>query len=378
MRKGSGSWQDNTATDIVEVACVEYGYCTSTENDKGLAGDLKTVEVQIPASDTNTLDKHTRYYRYYTSSTSTPYMQHMIKMVLGPEGTRGYDWAYGGDHVFDSAYIGASDNDLKPYAEQFLTYYSGAGDPPVMHVASYFTSGNCGCGGSGSDGVFVVGPYEKNSSFSGGNHYNSDWYSRCVVAQPDGTYVTYYVDQMNQPVMEVMTGDDPSVGSPSVWVTQYLRDSRGRTSQVRSPASISDYSHTAKTITPRETAGLVTVFTYNDDTSTPWLNDFVESTKWKEGVGTGQPENLVSTTYYTTRWLTLREGGPEWYDVAHICFRPFIASTWNYEGVGTVTSTHASPVSGSHETITEYSFYETTDGTDPLYIVPRTVTVTYQ
>lgn len=365
--KTSGTWE-GTPGGVATVGQVTYSYYDTDEADLGLTGDLKTAQVELPLTDTSVKDTRTRYYRYYTSTSADPKTPHMLKLILGAEGTRQYDWAHDTDDPrFDGDYTGETDANLKPYAEQYLNYY-GEND---IRVKEFFASGACGCG-SQSGGLYSLF-YTLNTGFPDDRGYNVDWYSQTVVQQPDSTYMTYLIDQAAQPIAEIRSSGDPATSIGSYWVTRFLRDAAGLTTKLVSPAATTAYSHSTKAFTTSDTAGLVTVYEYYDD----WdLQGIVHQTKWKEGVGATQPEKLLSTRFLMARGFSLG-GDPVWSEESAWLFRPFLTSSWDYAEEVTTGSTHASPASGSHETITEYVFYNTTTNTNVQYLVPQVITVTY-
>lgn len=135
-----GGWGD-CGTETL-VATVDYEYYTADGDDHGKAGDLKLVEVTMPLTDSGINLVRKRYYRYYdagwTNSNGLRGEPHMIKMVVGEEGTRGHDWQ---DTTFDGDFYTETDSNLKPYAEAYVEYTSSSD----YRVATFFASGECGC-----------------------------------------------------------------------------------------------------------------------------------------------------------------------------------------------------------------------------------------
>jgi len=91
--KTGGTWT-GTPTGVSTVATVDYEYYTTSESH-GEPGDLKLVETTMPLTASgHDLVKKT-YFRYYEGSfdaSTNPGHPHAIKLVVGPEGTRNYDW----------------------------------------------------------------------------------------------------------------------------------------------------------------------------------------------------------------------------------------------------------------------------------------------
>lgn len=281
--QSGGSW-----TSPVEVGRVEYDYYTTTDAGKGLAGDLRLVTITTPVAGASSLVRQ-KYYRYYTSSWSNSDGSrgdpHAIKMVVGFEGTRSYD--YTGDATFDQDYYSETDANLKPYADVYLEYVSGS-DQRVWR--GYF-NGNCGCAG-GTNGIFTL-LYTDASGYStaiGNTSYDTAWGKRTVVAQPDGTYSSHYFDETGQVLGRVLTSGDPSASPAKTWVDWVDRNSSGQVTYVYTPASISGYTHSTGSVTKASAAGLVTAFTR---VSSGNLAGLRSATAVQKGTG-GSPTTISS------------------------------------------------------------------------------------
>jgi hypothetical protein len=203
--KTGGTW--DSPTGVAEVASVEYSYYGDESN--GDIGDLKTVSVFLPLTDAG-VAVGTRYYRYYEGAyneSTNPGYPHHLKLVLGPEGTRNFDYNGGTpDASFDDDFLTASTDDLKPYGQAFFAYDTS------HRIKSSWTNGACGCSG-GLDGTFTFA-YATNGSDDTAGYDVDEWRYRTVVTRPDGGYVSLYFDEVAQPLARVLTDADPS-GSPT-------------------------------------------------------------------------------------------------------------------------------------------------------------------
>ncbi len=375
--KPDGSWYDpnDEPTSTTLVAEVRYTYYTSTEAaiDEGVIGDLMLVEVDLPLSDPTVKDTRVRYFRYNTVTTGsdTPELPHMLRLIVGEEGARAYDWAQDSGFDPETDLPAAAEGDLKPYAEKFLVYGNASNDDP--RVTSFFSNGDCGCGGQ-SDGVFTLsfeGNEEHNNQTTS---YDAEWLYRTVMLQPDDTWRIIYSDELYQTMAEVISDGDPeATPTPDRWITQYIRDAEfGWTLERRTPANATGYDHNDGNgdafgeITSSGTAGLIDVFEYFKDGD---LAGNLFNVKWK-GKGTGttdNPENLVSTTYYLTQSLKVgvEEIGGEDYDLTIPRTHPH--SRWTYTEETTVTADGTTAPSGAYETTTTYVYYDE-DSEDPTSV----------
>ena len=108
------------------VARVDYKYYGASE-DHGLLNDLKLVKVKTYLSDTGVTAEQKKYYRYYDGTydaDTNPGNDHQIKMIVGSEGTRNYDYYFdsgsGPDNDFLEDFLDEGDAVLKPYSDAFF------------------------------------------------------------------------------------------------------------------------------------------------------------------------------------------------------------------------------------------------------------------
>lgn len=370
--KTDGAWE-GTPTGVEEIAAVEYDYYTQTTSGKGVAGDLKGVAVVTPISDgsgdlgTDTVVERRTYYRYYTD---TGY-EHKIKYVLGPEGTRGYDWL---DQGFGQSYESASDSAIEPYADRYLAYADN-NDLGGLVVDEVFFNGDCGCSSS-PDGTYEF-TYQLNDNFSNTSEYDEGWYGRTLVKRPDDSFVTHLYDENLVPYATVVTDDNPSGSVNETWVTHFKRGgTQGVTQEVRSPASVTGYTHSSGAITFDTDDGLVTAYEYYGGGDS---DGFLQHVMWKEG--TSGDEYLSASRSYESRTMVFDYTDPnpdDYYaDLDARLMRSFLKSTWNYTQETTSKSDEDGDATGSYKTTRSYAYYEDTDEDDPLWVTPETVTVTY-
>jgi len=339
--KTGGTW-DGTPTGVTEVASVDYAYYGDESN--GDIGDLKTVTVSLPLTDAgDSIQK--RYYRYYEGAyneTTNPGYPHHLKLVLGPEGTRNFDYNGGTpDSSFDDDFLTASTDDLKPYGAAYFTYDTS------HRVTSCWTNGACGCSG-GLTGTHTL-TYATNGSDDTSGYGSTTVRYRTVVERPDGGFVSLYFDEVGQPLARVLTDADPSGSPTKTWATLLNRDSAGVVVLHSTPANVTAYTHSTGAFTTSSSVGLVH---HSVRETTPNLKGYVLDRKWSEG--TSGSAYLNGTLTYTTATLTVG---------ASKVVRPFVASTREYPQAVT------SGTSGSNLTQIATTVHSGT-------LMPETVTVT--
>jgi YD repeat-containing protein len=272
--KSGGTWA--SPTGVAEVGRVEYSYYTSSDSN-GDSGDLRTVKVTLPLSDSGINEVRVQYMRYWEgafNASTNPGYPHHIKLLLDWEGTRKFD--YTGDATFDDDFLTETTDNLKPYAAAYLEYDSS------HRVDLAWFSGQCGCGGAGT-GTHEY-RYETNGSYSDNSGYDTAWCRRTSIERPDGTWLTQYFDETGQPLSRVRSDIDPASTDPvpNYWVDHVQRDEYGAVEFIGTPANASVYDHDDGAITASESAGLVWI--YDRDTSG---NDagFLLDSKYQQGTG---------------------------------------------------------------------------------------------
>jgi RHS repeat-associated protein len=331
--KSSGTWA--SPSGLAEVARIMYEYYSTTEDDKGTAGDLKLVTVRTTLSDSGaTLGSGVymetkQHYRYYTRAWSDSDGRRgnagELKFVIDREGCRKYDWDQ--DSTLDDDFLSATDANLKPYAAAFFEYANNSSHVPV----EAFFNGECGCSG-GTNGTYEF-TYEETTSSSFGGGYDTDWATRVVVRRPDGTYLTQYFDEIGQTLSTVVTNTDPAGSPTQTWVTQVVRNSSGQVTEVRSPKNTSSYTHNSGspaapdgTIASQSGTGLITVY---DRVSSGDMSGFVAAVRVKEGTSTSNASaTLTSDTEYSSSDYQVVSGVN--------VIRPFVSARRSYH---TATST---------------------------------------
>lgn len=319
---------------VTEVAKVEYNYYG--DESYGDEGDLKTVALTTPLSDSGVNDVRTKYYRYWEgtfNASTNPGHPHALKLILDYEGARNFDYSEtgGSEPEFDNGFESASHSSLETYAVAYFEYDS------EHRVDEAFFNGQCGCGG-GSDGTHYF-EYETNGSYTDNSGYDTTWARRTVVQRPDSTYLTQYFDETGQALHQVITDDDPDNTSPAPdkWVTKITRSSSGMVTDRYWPDSVTAYTHSTGAITVSTSAGLVRTY---QRVSSGNMTDFFESQKFQKGdSGT---EYFEDKKTYTSVSLTIG-------DVTVV--RPLISGSRVYSEEIT------SGTSGSYETTYAYTAY---------------------
>lgn len=337
--KTGGTWA--SPTGVTEVAKVEYSYYTS--ESYGDPGDLKLVTRTLPLTDSGQSSVMKTYYRYYEGTydaSTNPGYPHHLKLVLGPEGTRNYDYTGAGDSTFDDDFLTETTDNLKPYGQSYFTYDTS------HRIKSCWMNGSCGCsGGLNGDYTFT---YATNGTDDTG--YDEDeWRYRTVVSRPDGGYVTLYFDEVAQPLARVLTDADPAASPTNTWATVLDRDSAGVVTHVHTPANITAYTHSTGAFTKSASTGLVNTFVRE---TAPYLKGYLLDRKWS--VGTSGSAYLDGSYTYETAELTVGSSR-----VA----RPFVASVREYPDAITSGTT------GSNLTSISTTVHSGT-------LMPKVVTVT--
>jgi YD repeat-containing protein len=344
----------------LEIARVAYDYYTSDGDDHGKAGDLKLVTITTPLTDSGIAQVKKKYYRYYddtwSDSDGRRGESHCLKMVVGFEGYRRYDWDQ--DSNLDDDPLTATDANLKPYCEAYFETI-GSSD---YRLKSAFFNGECGCSG-GVNGTHTFS-YDAYGSYTDNSGYDTTWCRRTVVARPDGSYVAQYFDECAQPLSRIIA-DGALTGSPSKWVTQAVRDSAGCVTEIRTPEANTGYTHDSGgppavpdgSLTSSSSAGLIHVFTrYGSGDKT----GYVEYRKHKKGTsGTAYPDSL---TDYTIPSLTVGSSA-----VAH----PSVSSSKAYR------DTTESGGSDTYDETTVTLTYWSASSSNVLSIVSKSIVTTF-
>ncbi|CAN5831178.1 hypothetical protein BH11PLA1_BH11PLA1_01530 [soil metagenome] len=319
-------------------ATTDYAYYTTTVAGLGLAGDLQTVAVTIPTGAGNITS--TKYYRYYTSAwsnaTGSRGNPHAVKLVVGAEGVRRYGV---------SNLAAATDAQLEPYADAWLEYVSGSD----YRVSKAFFNGECGCSG-GTNGTyeFTYGQSSSYSTYVGNTSYDTGWATRTVVKQPDGNYQTHYFDEVGQPLAKATTNADPA-GSPSkTWATFVTRNADGQVEQLALPDATT-YTHSGG-VFGYTGVGLVQTYTLSTSGNLTGLR-----TDTAVQFGNAGGPVTVSSRSLSDHQLSVGTSGVS---------------------IAKVTDTSTYPTVATALTTSYNTVYQSATTTDPLYLMPFSVTVT--
>ena len=236
--KTGATWA--TPGTVTEVAKIEYTHYAGEAH--GEPGDLNTVTITTPLSDSGIDDVRTKHYRYWEGSfnaSTNPGHPHALKLILDYEGARNFDYSEvgAGEPELDEGFKTANHAALEPYATAYFEYDSS------HRVNQAFFNGQCGCS-SGADGTYVL-EYETNASYQDNSGYDTTWARRTIVRRPDATYLTQHFDEAGQALTRVLTDDDPDQSSPApgAWVSQATRSAAGVVTEVATPAAVDNYSH---------------------------------------------------------------------------------------------------------------------------------------
>lgn len=296
-------------TSWVEVAAVDYEYYDEvndtdvTEDDYGEDGDLKLVTVtrQHPDAGTGIEDVQVTYYRYWDDA-DTEGFDHALRLVVSPEGARRFDWT---DVTFNEDFKTATNAALDPYGSAYYEYDN------ARRIVSAWFEGECGCGGA-KNGIYDY-EYHSNPDYTDSTGYddggNENWVTRTQAAHPDGSYTTYYFDEVAQGLSTVRTDIDPDSASPApdFWVTYVERDTSGQVSAIHTPANVTAYEHdTTQTVSFTRAAGAGLVRFLTRETGSVATKGYVLEQTWADGATPSSTEEYYdSVVAYSTQTLEI-------------------------------------------------------------------------
>ena len=129
----------------------------------------------------------------------------------------------------------------------------------------------------------VTFTYGTNGSFSPVSGYDTEWYSRTVVKQPDLIYKTHYFDEVGQQLSTIITDGDPGVSYTDMWATEVVRDSMGCVTEIVTPAANdNDYDHSDGSFTRKTSAGLIREYE-RDSGGSSATKGYINGVLFKEG-----------------------------------------------------------------------------------------------
>jgi YD repeat-containing protein len=338
------------------IAQVEYDYYTSTDTGKGREGDLRLVTITMKGVSGGDYVRR-KYYRYYTNTTwadsdGSRGKLHLLKMVVGFDGTRQYDYA--GDSTFDQDYYSETDANLLPYAEAYFEYTSNTD----WRLKDAIFNGNCGCsGGTSGTYTFTYGQSSGYATAVANTSYDTGWAERTIIVQPDGTYVTQHFDETGAVLGRVVSAASPAnwtagAGSNKTWITDVERNGSGQVTAIHSPANVTGYTHSTGAITYSSSVGLVT--TYARHSASDNLDGLRDSVSLKEG--TSGSAGLVSSVTMADVQLVVGTVGVSMPAVTHMKTYPAGGST----GLDTAIATT----------------YWSGTNTNVQFLVPKVITTT--
>jgi RHS repeat-associated protein len=350
--RAGGTWA--SPTGLATVGQVDYAYYRSGDTTYGDSGCLKMVTITTPLSDPAQSLVRKKLYRYYTGSyngSSNPGNPKQLKMVVGFEGVRSYDWSV--DATLDDDQLTASTDTLKSYSDAYLEYDSS------RRVSKAFFNGECGCSG-GVNGSFELS-YGTNSGFSNTSSYDTAWKYRTVTKRPDSTYSTQYFDEVGQPLGKVVTNTDPAGSPTETWASNLARNSGGAVTSATTPANSSGYTHSTGAFSSSSSGGLIN---NNSLIGVGGLTNFSDGGTY-QSAGTGSTAQYTSKDSLTTRDFLVTSGG------SVTVQRPQLDWT---RAMHTATT---DPNDSAKYDQTTYSYvYWSSTNTDPLYVAPKSVTTT--
>lgn len=353
--------EEYTGSVWVEIGRVEYTYYESLDADiaHGSPGDLKIVTVKLPTHDSSRTQEWNSYYRYWKGEydEENPGYPHQLRLVVGPEGTRRFDWSDPSESpakTFDQGYLSASYSDLNPYAAAGLLSY----EENTGRVTSAWFNGECGCAG-GINGTYGYAYEDAGTDPRLTSGYQADWCTRTIVTPPvptgegAGVFLTQYFDEVGQPLSVVETWEDPT-DPEDAWPQYVERDADGvlwrwySTKNLEDDAPTVRYDHPTGAFTPDPDYGLVIEF---ERVSSGDLIGLPTARAWMEGDAALTSYNEWSVTYTSATKAVSAD-----YDVT----RPFVASKSAY--------TSTSPPTGVYTTDYTYTFHSS-----EAVLVPKSI-----
>jgi RHS repeat-associated protein len=342
------------------VASVAYSYYSGSDAN-GPDDYLKLVTITTPLSPSSTNLVRDKYYRYYTEEYDEEEENRqggpgMLKMVVGYEGCRRYDWS--GDTTFDDDFLGATDNALKPYADAFFSYASGSD----WKIKTAFFAGECGCSG-GADGEYVI-TYDPHGSYgtrTGDTSYTNTWSSRAIIDQPDSGWTTVFFDETGQVVLKMLSDASPA-SSPTIIGWEWQRTSSspyGIVTRVVPPEMLGAYTHATGTFSYIGTSGI-------GSEAAPEQVPSGGLTGFKMADRVATTEGDMTPDYLSYREMTERALLVSSVPVG----RPVLDKSRAYH-----TATDDYTDAYYDETVYSYDWHSATD-TDPLYLAVKRITTT--
>ena len=220
-KTGGGSW--------TTVRQVVYCYYDGT-NDDGNVGDLRMATVED--GDGNKIDSN--YYRYYTSDSSTGYVDG-LKFALGSDSVARlkddvslFNAAHPGDPP-----IGIDDVDdsvLKPASVSDPHYFDNYFEYDSDHRVTKEIAGGSGCSVCDAG----LGTYTYVYVSSGNTAGANNWATKTVETLPDGNQNIVYTNYVGEAVLSIYR--DSTTGQ--TWPTYYMYDSDGRLTESADPSAI--------------------------------------------------------------------------------------------------------------------------------------------
>ena len=232
------SWQ--------EVAHVDYEYYQTGDNTDGDNGSLKLARRNVKLTAVGESLEEVQYFRYDNDDTD------LVKLVLGPEGCRNYDYNGAADSTFDDDFETATLAALKPYADVYLEYDTS------KRVDSMFTNGACGCSGQSAGTINLT--YGSASGFSGNSGYDQEPYAYTRLDLPGSEWGLQYTDELGGPLTHVqstMKPLDSGVSTTKTWITYVERyptdgqnnDPGGSIKYITSPSAHGAWNNTTGSFT---------------------------------------------------------------------------------------------------------------------------------
>lgn len=215
------------------VATVAYDYYSQQLTGAGRVGDLKTVTVTLPLSNSAEQVSYKKHYRYWTDtwSPTNPGHPHSIRMVIEPEGFRravmdGLD----PDVVVDSA-------SLDRYADLRLEYDESRRISAVYDI-KLATSELAG-------GI----PLAERNTVEYETNIGARLHNRTII-RADGHYTTLYFDPQGQQLSAIKSVHHPAQSS-TYKIYEIERDASGSVIYRGTPQAANAYRHASGEITRR-------------------------------------------------------------------------------------------------------------------------------
>lgn len=280
-------------TTMAAIRTVDYDYYDGT-TDEGSDGDLKSVTTRN--GDEYAAVTNTEYYRWYKSGETNGYTGG-LKFWLSGDAYRRATTELG-------SLGSASDEDLKPYADNYFEYDGS------QRVTKEIAQG-AGCSCVGNNGQ---GEYNFEYAATHGGTGRNEWAYKTIERLPDHTPLSssdnnqniVYTNSYGNPILKIFQ----DTAASQQYITYYRYNEQGQVVLQAEPSAVSGYdpdlddlvgynSSTDRATYLRDNSGLVNGATYFTEGTAPeaGLIGYLESTFLRLGDDASTDQTIQDYTY---------------------------------------------------------------------------------